>query len=192
MKKILLTTFFALFILSSNSFGQEKGNSILFGYNSSWYRNVNNADENSLSIPGLFLGYQFDLTKEKRVDIETGINISTKGSRLPSIGDTYIENVLVYLELPILAKYELSKGSKLVPFLYSGPSINIKLASLNWTGPINNIRRIDFSIITGCGLRLNKFSLNARYSHGLLDFDLDENSGNLKNSTVSILVGYEF
>ncbi|MCD4768817.1 MAG: PorT family protein [Bacteroidales bacterium] len=189
MKKIVIVLI--IISWSPGIFCQEKLDRMLIGYNSSWYRNTTDHDNNSLHLPGLFLGYQIDLFKINLLDIETGIGISTKGSRLSSVGDTYIRNIFVYIELPLLLKAELSKGEKLRPFIFLGPSLNANIVCFNWSGFIDDIRNIDLTIISGCGLRMDKISLSGRYSLGVTNFDISTNDTNLKNSTFSIVFGFE-
>ena len=103
MRKILILII--IISCSQKIFCQEKRGGMLFGYNSSWYRNSTDHDNGSLHIPGLFLGYHIDLFKVGFLDIESGVAISTKGSRLPSIGDTYIRNIFVYIDTNIKILY---------------------------------------------------------------------------------------
>jgi hypothetical protein len=190
MKRII--TVLILLGLISQAFCQVKNQGLAIGYNSSWFTGTGESCSEGVPIPGLSLGYHFDILISDILDLQTGIGLTTRGQRMSSIGDTYVRNIFVYLELPAYAKKEFCEGRKIRPFIIAGPSLNANILSINWTGFINDIRKFDICLNSGIGIKTRHFSIRARYVHGLFDFDISDYDNTLKNSTLTIEFGFNF
>lgn len=186
MKKIV----FIISLLSNSLLLFSQLNSeIYLGYNSSKYLGSSESNIECVNIPGISIGYSCDIIHRPAFDIETGIGITSRGSKLSSIGDSYIRNIFLYLELPVIAKLHFAKDKVIDPYIFSGPSLNAKLLCFNYNGFIDDIRKFDLAISSGAGLNINRFSLRLRYTCGILDFDISDYNNNLRNSTFSIEFG---
>lgn len=190
MKRI--TTILIFLSLINQTFCQIKNQCLVIGYNSSWFTGTSESDSENAAIPGISMGYHCDILSSEIIDLETGIGLTTRGQRMSSIGDIYVRNIFIYLELPVYAKKEFCEGRKIRPFLIAGPSFNANILSFNWTGFINDIRKFDICLISGAGIKINNISLRARYTQGVLDFDLSDSEYSLRNSTLTIEFGFDF
>jgi len=181
-----------LLCMVNHAFCQIKNPVLLVGYNSSWFTGTTESVSEGKPIPGISLGYHFNILNSDVLDLETGIGLTTRGQRMSSIGDIYVRNIFLYLELPVYAKKEFREGRKLRPFIMAGPSLNANILSFNWTGFIDDIRKFDICLNSGIGIKTKHFYLGARYAHGLLDFDISDYDNTLRNSTLTIEFGFCF
>ena len=190
MKRIITVLLLLCFI--NQAFCQVNNQGLIIGYNSSWFTGTTESGSLGVPIPGISLGYHFDILSSDILDLETGIGLTTKGQRMSSIGDIYVRNIFIYLEIPAYAKKVFCEGRKIRPFLIAGPSLNANILSLNFTGFIDDIRKFDVCLHSGIGIKTKHISLRARYVRGLLNFDISDYDNTLKNSTITIEFGFSF
>ncbi|WP_111706244.1 porin family protein [Lutibacter citreus] len=135
--------------------------------------------------------------------IMSEIQISNKFSFQPELmfsGVGYsIEDdtvALNYLNIPLMAKYYLTKGFS----VEAGPQIGYLLSAKNESVDIkDSFNSVDFGLNVGIGYKLdNGLNFGARYNFGLSDINKSdvENingfTGNNKNSALQISIGYFF
>jgi len=129
---------------------------------------------------------------------------------------------LNYLEFPVLAKISIPTGESVKPNIFFGPALAIKTsakisanieemgfsdsASLDIS---DGIKSIDFGLVFGAGMDVDlgsaKLTVDGRYTLGLISVDdsladslgftmVDDSLADLdmKNSVISIMIGYAF
>jgi len=109
---------------------------------------------------------------------------------------------LNYLEIPVLAKLSMSSQGSVVPSLFVGPYLAIKLtgkAKVEYAGEseeedIEDLKATDFGLVFGGGvdfaLGSSKVTVDARYTLGLTTIDASEWEADVKNGVFSLMVGY--
>lgn len=113
-----------------------------------------------------------------------------------------------YIEIPVLARFDVSSSSGVRPFFYVGPSISFK-ASCDLTAEFQgrsettscddatagqtNIKSVDYGAIVGAGLAFDvsgrAFTLGARYDHSLAKISDDSD---IKHRVISVVGTLEF
>lgn len=117
---------------------------------------------------------------------------------------------LNYLEVPILFRYFLNKSGNFRPNLFVGPNVGFKLNAKRLNETIDPrefdngaaFRPIDLGATFGLSLNFRagqakRLHIDARYTLGLADIAqsaiaLPTPDGNIRNSTLSLMVGYGF
>ncbi|UCD83663.1 MAG: PorT family protein [Deltaproteobacteria bacterium] len=119
-----------------------------------------------------------------------------------------------YLEFPVLAKISIPNEGSVQPNIFFGPALalmtsakmtsNLEMGSFDIS---DEIKSFDFGLVFGAGMDVDlgiaKLTFDGRYTLGLISVDdsladlfllNDDSSGNLdiKNSVISIMVGYGF
>ena len=141
--------------------------------------------------------------------IQPEILFTMKGAKIKEeyYGDTYKISInLTYLEIPVLAKLTIPTQGNIKPNIFAGPSLAIKLSSkakAEYAGEseeedIEDLKGIDFGLIIGIGIDFSldslakeKLSVDLRYTLGLTTISKEEDE-DIKNSVISIMVGYYF
>lgn len=137
--------------------------------------------------------------------------ISSKGAiyKWDLLGSAYETIIkLTYLEIPVLARFDIESRGGAKPALYLGPSFGIKLSAQaesrtvgsSSSGNIDNVRSLDPGIVLGGVIDMETskghITIEARYTRGLVN--VYESSGDsdsdaeLKNSVGTVLLGYRF
>lgn len=113
---------------------------------------------------------------------------------------------LAYLEIPVLARFDIESKSGAKPAFLIGPSFGIKIGAraeshaIGWSnsGNIDNVRSIDPGVVVGGTVDIpagrGAITLDARYTRGLATV-YESNGGNtasIFNSVISIMLGYRF
>ena len=120
---------------------------------------------------------------------------------------------LNYLEIPILAKLNIPMEGNIKPNVFLGPALGFNLSATfdsDWedkgyedgvlvfedSGGVNDdiedyIKGVDFGLVFGAGVDFGQISVDARYNFGLSTI-ADEGDAEIKNSVISIMLGYAF
>jgi len=168
------------------------------------------------------VGIVGEIELSNKISLQSGISIASKGSGLLTENYffmNYRDIQVVYLQIPLNVIYKYYKDSKVCGFfgsglyaahgiwgvesgkeygLNSGSSViaNKIIFSTNNPGQAlpTNIKPFDigFNLITG--VTINKFEISASFSRGFSDVlsNAELYDGNYKNTTLSILLGYNF
>ena len=191
MKKLVLIHI--LIILCLGIYAQDKLNTGLnIGYSSSTFVGNDIPGKGLAPISSALIGGYFRYCFNDKFAIQPEINYYAKGSRINTIDNLYEYVYLDYLEIPVLFILKFRKERKLHPIIYAGPTFNINTNASGSRGYLNNIKKIDGSIIAGTGVEIWKLSFQIRYIYGLTRFDDSSQKLDLKNSTLSLLVGFNF
>ncbi|RYZ95601.1 MAG: PorT family protein, partial [Proteobacteria bacterium] len=132
---------------------------------------------------------------------EPQLRFNQKGGSLGS--GTNNDIVLSYLDIPLYAKYKFVNSSGLVPFVFAGPSIGIKVgakvAGVSGSAVSDLFKTIDFTADLGVGgeYAINEsmnVSLSGAYSLGFVDvtdgaLSTQLNGATLKNRGFNLYAG---
>jgi hypothetical protein len=94
--------------------------------------------------------------------------------------------------LPFLAKATFLTEYWLKPNIYVGPAVAVLIAAFNDRYFLDDIRKSDLGVVLGVSFEVWKVSLDLRLTKGLLNFDESVDNIDLKNQTISMMVGYAF
>jgi hypothetical protein len=182
-----------LFIISIAVFAQDKLNTGLnIGYSSSTFVGNDIPGKGLASVSSALIGGYFRYCFNNRFAIQPEINFYTKGSRINTIDNLYEYVYLDYLEIPVLFAVRFRHEKKLQPIIYVGPAIGINTHASGSRGYLTDIKKFDGGIIAGTGIEIWKLSFQIRYNYGLTRFDDSSQRLDLRNSTLSVLVGFNF
>ncbi len=194
MKKLLFI-FSAIFLIgittqqanAQNNFG------IRGGVN---FANLNDTEGDVDSRTGFMLGAYMNFpVSNSPVSIQPEVLYTQKGYEQ---GNTTTK--LDYIEVPVLARFDFITDSGLLPFVYFGPYVGIKVNAEvdgDQVVPSNggNIpsgideatNDTDLGVVVGGGLDFGRFDLGVRYNAGLTEvFDGGDSA---KNGVLSITAG---
>ncbi|MBE9517213.1 MAG: hypothetical protein IMY68_01550, partial [Bacteroidetes bacterium] len=115
------TRFFLMLIIMIHGFSSEilakepgerigKNRGLVLGLSASNFAGPEAATADNKFIPGLCLGFYQDFIFNHRYSLETGLFLTSKGSRLNAVGDLYIHQVQTYLEVPLIGECKLYSG----------------------------------------------------------------------------------
>jgi len=163
---------------------------------------------------GLIAGGYLIIPVKKEFSFQPEFLYSVKGATykfvlldLPVIGDMSFEEIvkLTYIELPLLARYDVPSRGAAKPNILFGPSFGIKISArtemrslgVKESANLTGIKTIDPGLVLGGGLDIGtakgKFTLELRYTMGLSTIiEHSEGSANIRNSAGSLLLGYQF
>lgn len=198
MKKILFLI--SLSILCSNQlFAQSNKDSFLYtgiklGYNYSTFIGNDKPGKDVSTIPGFAIGAFLCYKFNKTLSAQSEIYITTKGSRVNTIGDINKNNIFVYFQLPFLAKMTFfpENRSHLKPFILFGPALSIKVMAMNFTGMLDNINPVDWGLIFRVGIEYWKISFEISYDNSITNFDKSTTHLDIRNQSISLITGFAF
>lgn len=161
-------------------------------------------------LTGFHIGGYLSIPLGSNFEIEPALLYSTKGMRISqTLAGNNLLNVKMqitnhshYLDLPVMAKYYITKGFH----VYGGPQVSYLIDNkLEAEAGIfgfsvgekfdidRGFRKFDFAVAAGAGYRFpNGVSLGAGYDYGLST--LDKGSGDLDvyNRVIKFSIGYTF
>lgn len=203
-----------LSLLSVIAMGQEQQTSSESGINAKFgfkagvnFSNLYNieVDDNNMRV-GFNIGVFSKIPVSKGVSLQPELLYTTKGSKLNYnnfvLGSGEYRFNLNYLELPVLAVFNLSKNFNLHLGGYAAYLTNTNITDLKDNGTINEIavlnasdfNRWDAGLVGGLGFDISNVTIGARYNYGLVEIGKKDNvagqlTGNSKNSVLSVYVG---
>ena len=192
MKRIKIAFLLFFFLSAKLIAGEFSGWGLKLGYNSSIFTGEDIPGKGVSSQPGLAIGcficYEFD----PMFSIQQEVLFTTKGSKINTIGDIYLSNTFVYLELPFLVKATFLPECWLKPNIYAGPAVDILITAFNDRYFLDDIRSFDLGFVIGIGFEVWRVSFDFRLTKGLINFDESAEDINLKNQTISAFIEYGF
>ncbi len=192
MKKITFIISLIMLCVSTLSAGGFSTTGMKLGLNYSEFIGKDIPGKGVNSIPGFSLGGFLNYKINDRFSLQQEALITTKGSNINTVGDINLHNIFVYFELPILVKITFPPIIGMKPIFYCGPAIGFKCLALNDTSMPDDIRDVDLGLVLDAGIEFFKISMDIRYNRGLFNFDKSAEDINLKNNTISFIVGYSF
>ena len=162
------------------------------GYNLSTFTGVDIPGKGVSSQSGVTLGgyatYEFNNT----FSLQQEVLLTFKGSKVNTIGDVWLSNIFLYVEMPLMLKASILEDSRLRPNVYAGPAVAALAAAFNSKGLLEDIRTYDLGFVIGGGVEIWGLSLDLRLTKGLLNFDQSAGGIDLKHQTISVMMGYAF
>jgi hypothetical protein len=145
------------------------------------------------------LGWAFgpflESQEAENVAIELDVLYSRKGTKS---SDPKLKLRIDYIEIPLLLKFQLASGAKLIPALFAGPYFafrvtpNDKVLIVADGVPLEGIdpkvKNVDFGITFGGGVHIGKYSIEARCNWGLTKIIEGSEARNL---TFALMVGFD-
>jgi hypothetical protein len=162
------------------------------GYNSSTFVGADIPGKGISSQSGLTLGGYVSYEFNDMFSLQQEVLFTMKGSRVNTIGDVWLSNIFLYVEMPLLAKVTLLPEPGLRPNVYAGPAVAALIGAFNDVGILEDIRSYDLGFVIGGGVKIWKLSLDLRLTQGLLNFDESASGIDRKHQTFSVMMGYEF
>lgn len=162
------------------------------GYNSSQFVGADVPGKGISSQSGLTLGGYVTYEFNDMFSLQQEVLFTLKGSKINTIGDIWLSNIFLYVEMPLLAKATFLPESGLRPTVYAGPAVAVLIGAFNDKGLLEDIRSSDLGLVVGGGVEIWKLSLDLRLTRGLLNFDQSAAGIDLKHQTISVLMGYAF
>ncbi len=163
------------------------------------------------NFPGFNLGFTSEFPISEILSFETGLQLSTKGSK--SSSDNYEEQVnLLYFDVPLTAKASFDLGG-IKPYGVFGPYIGMGLIGLHrdkntyegetetdaeavvWGSDEgeSDFKRLDYGLTIGAGVEISSIQLGFTYNLGLANISPYSDNGYKNNNRVLALsLGYKF
>jgi hypothetical protein len=188
--KISLMIVFFLCALQINAQNKLR-TGLIIGYNSSRFIGKDTPGINQSSLPGFYIGGIIDYPLDPRMDIFSDVALGLRGTRINTYSNQYEDVYGIYFDIPILLKVNLLTDKPVKPFLVGGCAIDYNVLMFGH-GPLYDIKKLDLGFVSGVGVGLKKIELSIRYNYGLTTFDNSELDQNIRNSTISILIGIYF
>lgn len=174
--------------------------------------NSDTYSDNFKMKPGFHLGATAEFPINETFAFETGLLLSTKGTKedYSESGYDYSSVVnLYYVDIPLTAKAYYKIGSVNI-FGLLGPYIGIGLSgktkyqetgsddyteTVNWGNDSENddLKRLDFGLTFGAGVVISSFKVGLSYNLGLKNISADTGDGfKINNRILGISLGYKF
>ncbi len=188
--KIFLMIFLLLCVLQMNA--QDKlRTGLIIGYNSSQFIGKDKPGMSQSSLPGFYIGGILDYPLNPRMDIFSDVALGLRGTKINTYSNKY-ENVYgIYFDIPLLLKVNLLIDKPVKPFVIGGCALDYNVLIIGH-GPLYDIKKLDLGFVSGVGAGFKKLELSIRYNYGLTSVDNSELNQNIRNSTLSILIGIYF
>jgi hypothetical protein len=193
--KLFTTSIICICFLSSEAILLSQGQGdrgLLLGFNASSFKGSESLKEKSTYLPGMRIGFFQEFNLLPGLVIGPEISFTSKGSRIQTVGDLYLHQVITYMEVPVLLSWIMNPGQKCRGFLSGGPSFGLMLLAFNEVGFPDDIARFDLGTELGAGVRWQKLRLSLHINQGFLDLDRSDASGSLRNRTFSFKLALAF
>jgi len=141
-------------------------------------------------VGGVFIGR--DISPNFGLQLE-GL-FSMRGAGFKDVDDAKIN--LQYIDVPVLARVGSPSNNGPRFFAFTGPQASLKVKSeielFGVTESLDDeVKSFDFGWVVGAGVDMQRFTLDARYTLGLMNID-DTGDDTVKNRTFSVMLGYRF
>lgn len=186
----------------------ESGINAKFGFKAGInFSNLYNVEVNDNNMRvGFNIGVFSKIPISKGVSLQTELLYTTKGSKLNYnnfiLGSGEYRFNLNYLELPVVAVFNVAKNFNLHFGGYAAYLTNTNITDANDDGTIDEIaslnasdfNRWDAGLVGGLGFDISNFTIGARYNYGLVEIGKTDNVagqlvGKSKNSSLSLYLG---
>jgi hypothetical protein len=152
------------------------------------------ADSRNGVVAGVFVGHQL----ANRFGVQLEGLISQKGS---TFEDGDIDFGTTYLEIPVLASFGIGPSAGPRVRLLAGPTFGIMLSDTQKVEGEKlegddklRFKNGDVGLTIGGALDVQRFTLDVRYTHGVVNFVDDERieGGSFENRALAVSVGFRF
>ena len=151
-------------------------------------------------VGGVFMTYNIT----EIFAIQPEVLFSMKGASQDTLSTT-VSLKFNYIEIPLLFKVTLPTEGKIKPSLYAGPALGILMSANAEVGGVSadikdQMKSTDIGILAGAGIGYQMengslLSLEVRYEVGMtsiVDTGDSDVGADVKNSVISVMVGYGF
>jgi outer membrane protein W len=163
-------------------------------------------------VPGFHIGVTAEFPISKILSFETGLLLSTKGSKISEKDVNYEfeeKDNLLYLDIPLTGKARFDVGgvniySVFGPYVGMGLSGKYKVKEkesgvtvtyeddIEW-GSDGDYKRLDFGLTLGAGVEISSIQIGLTYNLGLANISpYTEGGTKVQNRVLGISVGYKF
>lgn len=165
--------------------------------------------QNTKLLPGFYAGLGTMYSDDSQFGFSIDALYAQRGARFESAGNQFTgplkADVRVnYLEVPVMARYFLTRSGTFRPNIFVGPSVGLLLSakSVNKSGLTSttadqkeSYRPAELGVSAGFQLNFRagdrqRLTVDARYTLGLTD--ITEDATEVRNSTISLGLGYSF
>jgi hypothetical protein len=179
--------------LFTTCFSQDRlRTGLTIGYNSSTFLGDDKPGKDLNPIPGFYLGGIINYPINKRLSVSSNVALCSRGTKINTINEINEPIIFLYLDMPVMAKMNFKPDNKISPFAELGGAFDINVLAIGISGPYYDIKKADLGLVSGAGFEMSKISIGVRYHYGLTHFDKSDHSTDLRNSTVSFLLGLTF
>ncbi len=165
--------------------------------------------QNTKLLPGFYAGLGAMYSDDSRFGFSVDALYSQRGARFDVPASQF--NVPIkadirvnYIEVPVLARYFLTDGGSFRPNIFVGPSVALRTGAKTTNKSGSNSTTTDSKefyrpaeLGLSAGFQLNfragdrqRLTVDARYTLGLTD--ITEDATEVRNSTISVGLGYSF
>ena len=196
-----------VYLISANLTGQTYSIKVgLVGANTNFVSD-NNKGSRKYNL-GTLVGAMANFKISDMLSVETGVDFVMKGNRF-KLGSINVNNYWQYLDVPVSLKYNIEMSDNLEVFfkggLYGGVGLcginisgtegNRELETIDWGNDAseNQLKRLDFGVLYGGGVEVDRFQIGASYNLGLANISTyTENGNKLRNRYIQLSVGFAF
>jgi hypothetical protein len=158
-------------------------------------------DASSASIiPGANAGFFLSYTVYDELGITAELLYSMKGAKIRNSIITNSTTRLHYVEMPILARYLFQSGTRTIPTIFAGPSLNYLITAKSTLPSEENVKdrykKFDVGAVFGAGVNIDLdkkwWIIDVRFTPGLLKTSSLPDPKRIRNAVFSLNVAYGF
>jgi len=183
MKKLFFAAVIVAFSIAgtkAQTFGAKAGLNLA---------NVTGDVSDNSMLTAFHVGVVADFEISDEFSFQPELVYSMQGTKISVLGTDFNVN-FNYLNLPLLAKYEVAEGISVL----AGPQIGFLMTAENdGTDIKDNYKGVDFGFDLGAAYELESgMFFDLRYNIGLSNMVDDNSNESLKNAVISFSLGYKF
>lgn len=154
---------------------------------------------NGDSRTGLVAGLSFNIPVQSMFSVEVDALFAQKGTEFTLAESGFIDTgkiKLNYVDVPVMARFNLSGSAPVGVHLLFGPSFNFKVSETfdpeDESGLEDQFETMETALVVGGGVHVSVFRIDLRYGVGLSNIIKDSVTDGFftgKNKVFSILVG---
>jgi hypothetical protein len=152
------------------------------------------------SLPGLVAGGFVNWPITGRLALQPEGLFSRKGTSFDEEGAP-VKILLDYIDIPVLARYALSRSPRRTIYVFGGPSLNFLLRAKNKADVGDASIEIDtkdemkvyeLSVVGGAEVEFGRVLLGGRYAWGITDIDKVSDDATVRTRVISVMAGFRF
>lgn len=136
---------------------------------------------------GIFVTYELS----NALSVHGEVLMTDKGADYTDMIGNDANEAILYVELPVFARYDLSLGGRLTAFGFGGPSLAYIVDSKHTMK--DRLNPIDVAVAAGAGLDIDVgervIEVDVRFSQGLLNVLDDGSDDTIRNRLISLYAG---
>lgn len=148
------------------------------------------------SRTGLAFGGYLEIDPLGPLGVQADVLFSQKGTKL-SQGSEESTVKITYIEIPVVAKLSIPLAPTMTYNVHAGPALGFKLSEGfdpdQDNGDEDSFKSSDLGLVVGLGLTVNalisQVQIDARYTLGLSDINVEGSDFEAKNRSLTLLVG---